>query len=102
MAEVSEASVSHSVREDEDEPVRLASQNEAVAVQEQPEEPAPKRLEIRVTEPYAPIYSPQTTIVPQESQYCYSNSLVALERNDSGEEMNFRFKDGKGTEKEFY
>jgi hypothetical protein len=63
MAEASEASDSNSVEEDE--PVRLASQDEAVVVQEQPEEPAPTRLEIRVTEPFRPITQPQTTIVPQ-------------------------------------
>jgi hypothetical protein len=66
----------------EDELVRLASQDKAVAVQEQPAKQAPKRLEIRVTELYAPISGPQTTIVPQESEYSYSNSLTALERND--------------------
>jgi hypothetical protein len=64
-------------------------------------EPAPKRLEIRVTDPYVPITVPQTTIVPQESEYCYNNSLAALERNDESHEMNFRFKDGKGTQKGF-
>jgi hypothetical protein len=76
-----EASSSDSVEEDE--PVRLASQDEAsVVVHELPAEPAPKRLKIRVTEPYAPITKPQTTIVPQESKYYYSNSLTALERSD--------------------
>ena len=99
--EIAEASSSDSVEEDE--PVRLASQDEAsVVVHELPAEPAPKRLEVRVTEPYAPIKDPQTTIVPQESEYCYSNSLAALERHDVNCEMNFRFKDGKGTQKGFY
>ena len=95
-----EASSSDSVEEDE--PVRLVSQDEAsVAVHELPAKPAPKRLEIRVTEPYSPIPWPQTTIVPQVSEYCYSNSLAALERHDVNCEMNFRFKDGKGTQNGF-
>ena len=65
-------------------------------------EPSPKRLEIRVTDHCVPITVPQTTFVPQESEYCYNNSLAALERNDESLEINFRFKDGKGTQKGFY
>jgi hypothetical protein len=42
-----------------------------------------KKLVIRLTDPYSPLRQPaKPTFVPQESEYCYSNSLVAIERND--------------------
>ena len=65
-----------------------------------------KKLVTRLTDPCVPITKPQTTIVPQESEYCYSNSLIAIESishyvYDEQVEMNFRFKDGQGTQKYF-
>jgi hypothetical protein len=75
LSEASEVSGSDSAEDDK--PVRLALQDEAVVVQNQPAEPVPKRLEIRVTDPCTPMTS-QDTFVPLESEYCYSNSLAAI------------------------
>jgi hypothetical protein len=68
-----------------------------------------KKLVTRLTDPCVPITKPQTTIVPHQSEYCYSNSLIAIEGispnvydEDEPYEMNFRFKDGQGTQKELH